>query len=235
MYDRRIFLHGKLKPLIAGSAAVIAGNEYLAKYARRWSGNVRVVPTIVDTEAYRSAKRSHASMPVIGWIGSPSTWPYVRPILPILADLCREGRARVLIVGAGRAAETDRFEGMELRNWAEEREIEDVQGMDIGIMPLPDEPWARGKCGYKLIQYMACGLPVVASPVGVNERIVEEGMSGYLATSLGEWRQALGELLADREKRLRCGAYGRERVVRDYSLQAQSARVVRVFLEVAGR
>lgn len=234
MYDDRLFLGGKLKPLIRGAAAVIAGNSYLAKYARQWNANVEVIPTVVDTGVYIPAVSRQSDVPVIGWIGSPSTWPYVRSVLPVLADLCCQGDARMLAVGAGPAAELDSFHGMELRDWEENREIEDVQAMDIGIMPLPDEPWARGKCGYKLIQYMACGLPTVASPVGVNEQIVEAGMSGYLATSPGDWRRALEELLADAGKRQRFGTHGRERVVRDYSLESQSLRMVKLFSEIAG-
>jgi glycosyltransferase involved in cell wall biosynthesis len=129
------------------------------------------------------------------------------------------------VVGAGAAAEKDRFKGLELVDWSEEREIAEVQQMDIGVMPLPDEPWARGKCGYKLIQYMACGLPVVASPVGVNGEIVSEGASGYLAADLVQWEQALSRLAGDPGLRRAMGETGRRKIVADYSLAAHAPRL----------
>jgi glycosyltransferase involved in cell wall biosynthesis len=118
---------------------------------------------------------------------------------------------------------------MELRDWKEGREISDVQSMDIGIMPLPDEPWARGKCGYKLVQYMACGLPVIASPVGANCSIVIHDENGLLASSPEEWRSALDHLIANPDIRSRFGANGRARIIRDYSLASQTPRVIELF------
>jgi len=105
--------------------------------------------------------------------------------------------------------------------------------MDIGIMPLPDSPWARGKCGYKLIQYMACGLPVVASPVGVNRQIVEHGVNGFLAETDDEWREALATLVADPDLRRRMGAAGRKKVEADYSLQVYGPKVAAMLRDVA--
>jgi hypothetical protein len=118
--------------------------------------------------------------------------------------------------------------------WSEDSEVAMIQSMDIGIMPLTDSPWARGKCGYKLIQYMACGLPVVASPVGVNADIVEHGVNGFLATTEDEWRQALTTLLRDPDLRRRMGAAGRRKVETDYSLQVWGPRVAAIFHEIAG-
>lgn len=235
MYDRNPLLRDKLEPLIAGAAAVTAGNAYLADYAGRWNVNVHVVPTTVDTDAYVPAVPRHVGPPVIGWIGSPSTWAYVRPYLPLLADLCTGSRARFLAVGAGRAAEADRFDGMETREWAEHREIADVQAMDIGLMPLPDEPWARGKCGYKLIQYMACGLPTIASPVGVNANIVIDGKTGFLASSPCDWRTTLQHFIDTPADRTRLGTAGRARAVAHYSLVTWAPRIVDLFLSVANR
>lgn len=231
-HDCSFLLRDKLKPLIAGSAAVSAGNAYLADYARRWNANVHVVPTVVDTDVYTPSHRPNEGPPVIGWIGSPSTWAYVRPYLPLLADLCSGGRAHFLAVGAGRGAEGDRFDGMELRDWSEAGEVDDVQAMDIGIMPLPDEPWARGKCGYKLIQYMACGLPTIASPVGVNAAIVVDGQTGMLAQIESDWSTALQHLIDSPADRARLGAAGRDRAVSDYSLATWAPRVVKLFSNI---
>jgi glycosyltransferase involved in cell wall biosynthesis len=189
MYDRsrsrvvRRLLGSKLRPIIAGSAAVTAGNQYLADYAGRWNGRVMVVPTVVDTDALQPAPPREPKAPVIGWMGSPSTWPYVRPILPLLRELVGARRAKVLVVGAGHAAKGDIGGGIEYRDWAEEREFADLQEMDIGIMPVPDLPWERGKSGYKLVQYMAVGIPSIASPVGVNSAMLDGGTAGILASS----------------------------------------------------
>jgi glycosyltransferase involved in cell wall biosynthesis len=232
-HESTALLRDKLRQLISGASAVTAGNEYLAAYARRSNGNVHTVPTVVDTNIYRPRAKREGCVPVIGWIGSPSTWDYVRPILPVLSDICSGGRARFLAVGAGPAANADRFDGMELQKWSERSEVADVQRMDIGIMPLPDEPWARGKCGYKLIQYMACGLPVVASPVGVNRHIVEEGKSGFLRTATEDWHGALTELIANPALRTAFGYVGRKQIVGWYSLAAQAPRLVEILRTAA--
>jgi glycosyltransferase involved in cell wall biosynthesis len=223
----RAVLGGKLVPLIEGAAAVCAGNPYLGDYAQRHNAATHILPTVVDIDRYRPAAPAARSL-TIGWIGSPSTWQFVRPFLPLLAELCRDRGVRFLAVGAGSAAEADRFDGMTLEPWSEATEIASVQAMDIGIMPLPDAPWARGKCGYKLIQYMACGLPVVASPVGVNSEIVADGTSGFLASDFDQWRSALLQLMDDGDLRQRMGQEGRARVIADYSLQAHAPRLVEI-------
>ncbi len=228
-YQRNPLLSGKLEPLIAGAAACCCGNDYLRDYALRLNRDSIVLPTVVDTDAYVPVKRVRDGPVTIGWIGSPSTWQFVRPLLPLLKELCDGERARLLVVGAGAAAASDRFAGMELAQWSEAGEVASVQAMDIGIMPLPDEPWARGKSGYKLVQYMACGLPVVASPVGVNASIVREGETGFLADSVDEWRARLESLIADAGMRLGMGTAGRQRAVDCYSLRSQAPRLIEVF------
>ena len=130
----------------------------------------------------------------IGWVGSPSTWQFVEPVLPVLQRVCRRLGAEFTAIGAG---DIECFPGSFVKPWSQENEVKDLQDLDIGIMPLPDEPWAHGKCGYKLIQYMACGLPTVASPVGVNSAIVAHRESGYLATSASEWEDYLSYLISD--------------------------------------
>ena len=234
-YDGNRLLAGKLDPLIAGAAACCCGNDYLRDYALRLNPRSIVLPTVVDTDVYVPAQRAADRPVTIGWIGSPSTWQYVRPLLPLLEELCDGERARMLVVGAGSAATGDRFSGMEFVQWSEAGEVASVQAMDIGIMPLPDEPWARGKSGYKLIQYMACGLALVASPVGVNSTIVRDGETGLLASSAEEWRARLEALIADRGMRERMGAAGRQRAVEAYSLQSQARRLIEVFREPSAR
>ncbi len=149
-------------------------------------------------------------------------------MLPLLAELCRARHVAFSAVGAGAAAEADRFDGLTFTPWNEAGEIASVQAMDIGIMPLPDEPWARGKSGYKLVQYMACGLPVVASPVGVNAAIVDDRRTGLLATETDQWRTALTRLIDDPALRQSMGQAGRALAVERYSLQAHAPRLVEI-------
>ena len=222
---KRALLGGKLEPLLRRAALCLCGNAYLRDYAARFCDNSIILPTVVDTDLYRPIAKDSGVPVTIGWIGSPTTWPYLRAILPVLETMAARHGARIRVVGAGAAAEQDRFDGLDLVDWSEEREVAEVQAMDIGVMPLPDEPWARGKCGYKLIQYMACGLPVVASPVGVNPEIVSEGESGYLATGPEQWEGALAALVGDAALRRTMGDAGRARIVADYSLAAHAPRL----------
>lgn len=225
LWVRRL-LGRKITTVIRLAHTVVAGNAYLADYARR-AGAQRVVvlPTVIDLERYPVKDRaSHSRVFTIGWIGSPSTARYLQDIAPALAQVCADGRARVRLVGSG---PIDLLGvPVDVIPWAEETEVDEIHRFDVGIMPLPDEPWARGKCGFKLIQYMACGLPVVASPVGVNSEIVTEGVNGHLATSTQQWVQALRQLQTDHAARQRMGAAGRKRVEERYCLQVTAPRWV---------
>ena len=231
----RGLLGSKFEPLLRRASACSCGNTYLLDYASRFCRRSIILPTVVDTELYKPTRNPPDSLRslVIGWIGSPSTWGYLRPLLPLLAELSRERGSKVRVVGAGVQAEKDRFPGLELVDWAESREVADVQAMDIGIMPVPDDFWGRGKSGYKLIQYMACGLPVVASPVGVNRDIVAHGISGFQATTPGEWRAALVDLIENPELRVRMGSVGRKRAEEEYSLKVHAPRLISLLKSVA--
>jgi glycosyltransferase involved in cell wall biosynthesis len=232
-YEGKLLLDGKLEPLLSAAAACTCGNEYLRDYASGFCERSIVVPTVVDTSLYRPRRKAASRPLTIGWIGSPSTWCNVRPLLPLLRQLCAERGVRFRTVGAGTEAEQDRFPGLDLVDWSEAAEIAEVQRMDIGIMPLLDRPFQRGKSGYKLVQYMACGLPVVASPVGVNTRIVANGDNGLLASSTEEWRAALDRLLDDSALRKAMGKASRTLAERSYSLASQAPRVVDLFESVA--
>jgi glycosyltransferase involved in cell wall biosynthesis len=228
----RGLLSGKVERLISAAAAVTCGNDFLRDLASDLCPNVMVVPTVVDTDVYVPAATDDREVPVIGWIGSPSTWENVRPVLPLIQQLCAERKACFRAVGAGYKAEPDRFEGMELVAWSETTEVADVQGFDIGVMPLTDDDWARAKSGYKLVQYMACGVPAIGSPVGVNSSILNSDC-GILARTDDEWRAALVLLLAEPDLRRRMGAAGRARAVDHYSLSVQAPRITELFLQLA--
>jgi glycosyltransferase involved in cell wall biosynthesis len=230
----RRLLGRKLEPLLRGAAAACVGNAYLQGYAARFCERTMILPTVVDTAVYGAAPASGRLRPVtIGWIGSPSTWPYMRPILPLLRELAQSRGIRIRIVGAGPAARADAFPGLELIEWSEETEVDEVRALDIGLMPLPDDIWARGKCGYKLLQYMACALPVVASPVGINGEIVVPGENGLLPTNEAEWRDALLRLIDDPALRQAFGTAGRRRVEERYSLAVHAPRFIRLLKSIA--
>lgn len=216
------------------SACVFAGNRYLADYAASAAAPaVEIIPTVVNTQEYRVRSETQSeTAPVIGWIGTPSTWrECVEPYLAVLRAVADTEAARINAVGA--RMDPDTQGAIRFLPWTEESEIDQIQSMDIGIMPLPDTPWMRGKCGYKLIQYMACGLPVVASPVGVNTEIVEHGVNGFLAETPQEWSDALKTLIHDPVLRKRMGAAGRKRVEASYSLQVYGPRVATMLREIA--
>lgn len=220
-------LAGKIDSVMRSASVVVCGNRYLAERAlRSGSRAVEILPTVVDLDRY--SVRSAGAYPVvtIGWIGSPATAKYLALIAPSLKLLAERFPLRLCVVGANPV-----MEGVEVesRPWSELTEVPDIQSFDIGIMPLEDSPWERGKCGYKLIQYMACGIPVVGSPVGVNQEIVRHGENGYLASAPDEWVQALSDLIADRARRTRMGGVGRGLVEREYCVQVVAPKLEQVF------
>lgn len=230
----RQVLGDKLDKLMARAALVTAGNPYLAERAKAaGAARVEIVPTVVDLNAYgQKSAHCHGKPATIGWIGTPSTWQaYVKPLMPLLAQAASDAGARILAVGAGHAATTHPL--LDNMPWTEISEVSRIQDMCLGIMPLEDTPWARGKCGYKLIQYMACGIPVIASPVGVNVDIVEHGVNGFLAKTETEWREAIMTLLHDPDLRRDMGAAGRRKVQAHYALQTWGPRVAEMLLDVA--
>jgi glycosyltransferase involved in cell wall biosynthesis len=220
----------KIRAIIREASDVIAGNEYLAGYAREVNERVTLLPTAVDTQRYTvrpdEPVASQNRPLVVGWIGSPSTAPFVAQQRDALAAFCSDHHARVVLVGSGSI--TLPGVPVEIRPWREETEVRDIQEFDIGIMPLPDTPWTRGKSGFKLIQYMACGLPVIASPVGVNATIVDHGQGGFLASDHQEWRAALEALAVDPKLRARLGRHGRRKAEEHYSLRAIAPRLAAV-------
>ncbi len=235
-YDRhplglvRMALGDKIDAVMRRADLVIAGSLYLADRARSAGARrVEVIPTVVDLDRYPAARpKANAHPVVIGWIGSPRTAPYLHSVERLLSQM--PGISCVAI-----GAREDQVAGgpFAARPWSEATEVELLQRIDIGIMPLPDEPWTRGKCGYKLIQYMACGLPVVASPVGANTDIVRHGETGFLASTEEQWAEALARLVAQADLRRRMGSAGRQGVQAEFSLQVLAPRLEGLLRSVA--
>lgn len=216
----RFLLKKKFARLAQQAHNVTVGNPTLAAWATACgSQNVVVLPTVIDLERYPHPLPSASSseVPVIGWMGSPSSARYVQIIAGALSRL--KGPVRLRLVGAGSVALPQALT-VERVEWSEKNEIEELKNFDIGVMPLEDGPWERGKCGYKLIQYMAAGRPVVASPVGVNKDIICEGENGFLASSEDDWFKFLNHLIANPVLRASLGAAGRRFVEAHYTHQA---------------
>lgn len=225
----------RLDHLMSKAALVTAGNRYLAQRAidagAPW---VEILPTVIDLDRYpiRAAVEAPA-IPRIVWIGSPSTAHY----LDLLREPLRQLAVQVPFVLRVIGAQGVDLPGVEIETvpWTEATEVESIASCTVGVMPLEDSPWERGKCGYKLIQYMACGLPVVASAVGANVEIVENEQNGFLASSADEWVVALGRLLASPELRRRMGRAGRARVEEKYCLQKTGPRLVELLRRASER
>jgi len=214
----------KTRQVLKMARRVVAGNAYIANYVRGYNDNVTIVPTVVDTTQYRPAPLRDG-VPTLGWIGSHSTAQYVAPLLPVLARLARRTRFRLRLVGAGCHFD---LPGVELQNdvWREATEIEDVRSFDIGLFPLVENVWSRGKSGFKAVQYGAVGIPTVASPVTTNRDIVLDGETGFWADSPELWHDRLLRLIEDGALRRRLGSAARVRIEAHYSLAAHAPRVV---------
>lgn len=228
----RLKWHSKVKNLCRWSHVVSAGNRYLALFAEAFASRVVINPTTVDAHHRHtpgSAASSTSGVVTIGWTGTHSTLRYLEGLEPVLQQLesAFGDRVRFLIIA-------NREPALSLRNlvfvpWAEEREIEDLRLIDIGIMPLVEDEWSKGKCGLKALQYMSLGIPTVASPVGVNTEIIRDGVCGFLCYDPECWRKTLSRLVEDSALRVKIGTAGRSRVLADYSTESNRSSFLSLF------
>lgn len=205
---------------------VIAGNSYLRAHAERFNSCVRVIPTTIDTDHHQNMRSKADDKICIGWTGSHTTTPHFELAAPALKRVQEKygHRVRFKVIG-----DPDyRNENLGIRGiaWEKEREIEELSDIDIGIMPLPDTEWAKGKCGLKALQYMALGIPPVVSPVGVNTEIVEDGKNGFLAWEEEAWVKSLEHLIENASLRKKLGEAARNTVLSSYSVEANKERYV---------
>ncbi len=230
----RAFLGKSIDSLMHQATTVVVGNDYLAEHARRAGARqVEYLPSAVDIQRYSIREHLGAQFR-IGWIGSPITAPYVGLVKDALEEVSRKIKCRLVLIGAGNQDPLPNME-KEILPWSEETEVANIRSFDVGIMPLPDGPFERGKCGYKLVQYMACGLPVIASPVGVNTILVDQGKTGFLTSSTSEWVQALVMLSQNSMMRSEFGKAGRKKVEKEYCLQVTAPRLFKILSEAATR
>jgi glycosyltransferase involved in cell wall biosynthesis len=226
---------GKTDELIQWAKIVTCGNRVIADYVTSKGIAARIIPTVVDTEVFRPVTKAPSDLLVLGWIGTHSTFPYLERIFPVFQDLARTHRFKLKIVGAGTKEVNVPGVAVENLEWKLEREVQDFQSIDVGLYPVDStmysENWASGKSGFKAIQYMAVGIPYVASPVGVIEEIGQNGITHIHATTSIEWYEALDRLLSDAKLRSTMGAAGRSHVVEHYSLSDQTEKLAAALKE----
>lgn len=224
----------KTRAICRLSSHVMAGNPYLAEYARQVNENVTIVPTTIDTEKYTvDQSKPENDPPVIGWSGSYSTVQHLDTMRHALQRLAKEERFRLRVIGTP----SYKLEGVDVEAmpWRAATETDDLSVMDIGMMPLPDDRWSKGKCGLKALQYMALGIPTICSPVGVNTDIIQDGENGLIAATEDDWVLKLKSLLRSVELRRKLGMAGRATVETNYSAVVQAPRVHQILESVVSK
>jgi glycosyltransferase involved in cell wall biosynthesis len=224
---------GKTNDLIRWSRLVICGNREIAAYVEGKGRRAVVIPTVVDTSQFQPTQRKENDVPVIGWVGTHSTYAYVKTIFPVLERLAGEHRFRLRLVGTGESE--IRIPGVEIENrpWQLEREIADFQSLDIGIYPIVEDDWSVGKSCFKAIQYMAVGVPFVVSPVGVCRDIAQTNQTHFVARTEDEWYAHLSRLLTDETLRRRMGETGRRYAVEHYSIDVHVTKLAEALKSAA--
>lgn len=213
----------KTADIIKVADLVIAGNQFLADYAKTFNSNIVVIPTVVDTEVFKpGAKLKAAQAPVcIGWTGSSSTIKHFHLLIPVFRKLKEHYKEHIVIrlIGDKKAMTSESW--IEQVSWNASNEVADLRQLDIGVMPLPDDTWSKGKCGFKAIQYMSLAIPCVVSPVGVNTEIIQHGINGMHAQDEEAWITLLSKLIESSDLRKEIGETGRQSIVQKYSVQSQ--------------
>lgn len=223
---------GKTQTICRMASHVTVGNRYLAEYALRAGSKATIIPTTIDTDKYTlEPGRASSSPPVIGWTGSHSTVQHLEGLKGVLTKLAGHDNFRLRVIGS----DGFRFAGVQtdVIPWAAESEVADLRPVDIGIMPLPDNPWTRGKCACKALQYMGLGIPTVCSPVGANRDLIRDGVNGFLAGSENEWVDKLSRLLGSEDLRRKLGMEGRATVESEFSARVQAPRVFDILRSAA--
>ncbi len=219
--------------MIKNSDFIIAGNEFLKRQTLPFNPNVEVIPTAIDQERYHlKAYPAHQEKVTLGWIGDHGSIHYLEKMRPVFDRIGEKYPHVELKIVCNTFFDCERMRVIK-KNWTSEEEVADLQGFDIGLMPLIDDPWSWGKCGLKIIQYQGVGVPVVCTPVGINKDLVGEGVNGYWATTQEEWEEKLSLLIENSDLRETMGREGRRRVLENYTYQACAPRLFGVLKRIA--
>lgn len=237
--DDAIWLHrgGRCaRRLAAMSERVVCGNDYLAEHFGQWNAHVEILPTAVDTDVFTPGAPGPTHPMRVGWVGQSANLAHLDLCAPALEAVLRRHPGAELWVVCDRPPTSTSLRRVPLRfvPWSPEVEREVLQSLTVGIMPLHDSPWTRGKCSFKMLLYMSCGVPVVVSPVGMNSDVLSRGDVGFGATSVADWEDALETLLTDRTAAAEMGRKGRRVVEEEFSVRALSPRLARILKSAAG-
>ncbi|MEL6537146.1 MAG: glycosyltransferase family 4 protein [Bacteroidota bacterium] len=218
--------------LIKAADMVFAGNDYLGDFARQHNGTVKIVPTTIDTVAYPHIPKTESDRVCVGWSGSFTTIIHFEFVIDALKRLKEKYGDKLYFKVIGDGTFQHQELGIQGLPWQMDTEIEDLGEIDIGLMPLPDDEWTKGKCGLKGLQYMALGIPTLMSPVGVNTEIIQDGENGFLAAETDEWVEKISRLVDSFELRQTMGQKGRDTVVSQYSVEANQELYLNSFQEL---
>jgi glycosyltransferase involved in cell wall biosynthesis len=237
-YDRhsnpilRTLLGGKIDKVMASAAIVIVGNTYLAQRAiKAGARRVEILPTVIDLDRYPLPSTSPARTLTIGWIGSQTTTKHLQTLESSFQAISKTRGIQVVAIGANQIEMVG--VNLQILAWQESTEVQELQQLDIGVMPLINGPWEQGKCGFKLIQYMAAGVSCIASPIGVNTKIIEHGVNGFLASTPTEWINAFQLLIDNPELRKQMSIAGRKKVEQEYCLQVTAPKLAKLLRAAA--
>jgi glycosyltransferase involved in cell wall biosynthesis len=224
----RLKAYWKIRFILRWSYKISAGNAYLANFARQYNPNVVLMPTTIDTDNHHAVLCNHSSEKVIiGWTGSHTTMGYLKLLEPVLAELEKRYSFEFRVIS--NQTPDLHLQSLNFVKWNKKTEIADLAEIHIGVMPLEEDQWAEGKCGFKGLQYMAIGAVSILSPVGVNKQIIQHGVNGFLASTLDEWKETLIELLENQPLRQQVGRAGRQTVIDNYSVQANKEKFRQLF------
>lgn len=219
----------KTADIISLSDQVIVGNKYLKEYALQFNEHVSIIPSTIDFDSYKGIKRIEKEQICIGWTGSFSTVKHFETILPALIAVKNKFKEKVYFKLIGDPSYQNESLDLKGVKWKSETEAQDLSELDIGLMPLPDDEWSRGKCAMKGLQYMALEIPTIMSPVGVNSDIIQDGENGFLASTTEEWVEKISLLIESKELRTKVGKAGRKTVEEDFSVKANKEKWLSVF------
>ncbi|MEZ5034140.1 MAG: glycosyltransferase family 4 protein [Chitinophagaceae bacterium] len=218
----------KVKYICRWAYKVVGGNDYLCAYARKYNRQVVKIPTCVDMDnQHNRLKNQQTDKIVIGWTGSHSTLIFTEQIIPVLNELYKTHLFEFIVIANKEPGY--KLPYLKFIPWNSTTEIEDLLKISIGVMPLINDPWCEGKCGFKIIQYLSLGIPAVASPIGVNTKIIDDGENGFLCQTKEEWVKALTILITNESLRIQMGKNGREEIVKMYSVQSQLPHYLKLF------
>ena len=223
----RLKAYWKVKKIMKWAGEISAGNAYLQEHALQYNSNVRILPTTIDLENVHNVISHQSDAINIGWTGTHTTMVYLDRLIPILKRL-EDKYSFTFTIISNQKPNYD-LDSLRFIKWSKESEIEDLSAINIGVMPLENDVWAKGKCGFKALQYMALQIPSVVSPIGVNEEIIQNGENGYLCTSDEEWENVLSSLIEDKEQRIKIGQNGQKTIENHFSVKSQSDNFLNLF------